>query len=74
MNNPDFLTSAGAASLAHRIVAYWLVKGFDANVWVEPVEATGCYQVRSDLVNGLPVVAAASLPQHCIFNRYERRR
>ena len=47
------------ADLAEQIVSYWEARGKDVYVWVERfgVRRNGepLYQIRSDMVNGLPV-------------------
>ena len=61
----DRLSSAGAYKLAQKIEEYWLGEGYIVKAWIEPVRAaikseTGedvvqtIFQVRSDLINGVP--------------------
>lgn len=57
----DSFTLALAERLAHKVRLYWKRRGYDVNTRVEPVpgldaETDGptLYQVRSDMVNGLP--------------------
>ena len=53
----DSFDAVGAAILANRITAYWRKRGYDVNVWSELVPGLKfeMWQVRSNLVNGLPV-------------------
>ena len=61
----DTLSSTNAYKLAQKIEDYWLGEGYAVKAWIEPVRAaikseTGedvvqtIFQVRSDLVNGIP--------------------
>lgn len=56
----DSFTREGAEALAHTIREYWGAQGHAVVVTVEcfahPTEARRLYQVRSNLVNGLPRV------------------
>lgn len=59
----EFLTRDKAFSLSKRIEQYWHERGFTwVAAFIEPVGVSGpghergCYQVRSNLVNGLPPV------------------
>ncbi len=62
----DTLTEHGAAILASRIRRYWEATGGVVNVWTErlsrPAGLGGSnsmtWQVRSDLINGLPRAGA----------------
>jgi hypothetical protein len=59
-DNP--FTEAGAGRLARKVERYWRKRGHPGvNVWVEPVfpDDPDCdvFQVRSDLVGGLPRAA-----------------
>ena len=62
----DTLSSTQAFKLAQKIEDYWLGEGYIVKAWIEPVraaiksESTGedqvqtIFQVRSDLINGVP--------------------
>lgn len=55
----DFSTRSGAAALAARIAAYWRERGYAVLLSVEekgfhPVTRAVRFEVRSDLVDGLP--------------------
>ena len=62
----DTLSSTQAYKLAQKIEDYWLGEGYIVKAWIEPVQAlvklqsTGedqvqtIFQVRSDLINGVP--------------------
>ena len=62
----DTLSSTNAYKLAQKIEEYWLGEGYHVRAWIEPVrasiksESTGegqvqtIFQVRSDLINGVP--------------------
>ncbi len=65
MNNLDALTSTGSKMLADRITEYWIDKGYSPQVWTERI-GDKTFQVRSDLVNGLPrrLTATADQGQH----------
>ena len=58
----DYLTMEGATRLASRIRDYWSARAEAVRVWVEPIKRAGlddrAYQVRSDLVGGLPARGA----------------
>jgi len=54
---PDFLSAAGAATLARRIRKYWEAAGFEIEVEVYPValvRGEPVMGIRSNLRNGLP--------------------
>ena len=67
----DTLSSTNAYKLAQKIEDYWLGEGYAVKAWIEPVrasiksESTGedqvqtIFQVRSDLINGIPKASAA---------------
>ncbi len=53
----DWLTAAGALTLAGKIRRYWQARGFDVEPFVEEFKVTDrgtVYGVRSDMVAGLP--------------------
>ena len=70
-SSSDTFSLGGATRLANKIRRHWRAKGHDVLVWVEEVPAgtshrefayrDGVYQVRSNLVNGLPRAAAIKL-------------
>ncbi|MBA2707483.1 MAG: phosphoglycolate phosphatase [Gemmatimonadaceae bacterium] len=66
-NNRDAFTADGANKLAKRIMAHWWGLGYDVDVWAEPVRVPLrhrdqlVYQVRSDMVNGMPVRRMAAV-------------
>ena len=52
-------TLAGATALANRIQAYWAERGYLVQTWViegryDPAHRSSRYDVRSDLIDGLP--------------------
>lgn len=56
---PDFCTRAGAQHLKSKIEAYWLERGHKVsvqlhNVGFHPAIRAARYDVRSDMVNGMP--------------------
>jgi hypothetical protein len=64
-NAGEYLTIDGAAKLAGKIRSFWFDKGHMISVWVEPIRVKPAganqsagpstfYQVRSNLVNGMP--------------------
>ena len=67
----DTLSSTTAYKLAQKIEDYWLGEGYVVKAWIEPVrasiksESTGedvvqtIFQVRSDLLNGIPKASSA---------------
>jgi len=70
-SNTDTFSLDGATRLANKIRRFWRAKGHSVLVWVEEVPAgtshrdfahrDGVYQVRSNLVNGLPRAAAIKI-------------
>lgn len=57
---PDTLTYEGALKLSMRLIDYWRKRGYALTPSVGPVkmagkQETGCYHVRSDMVNGRPI-------------------
>ena len=59
MNYAHTHTHTGAAALAKRIQAYWAERGYLVQTWViegryDPAHRSSRYDVRSDLVDGLP--------------------
>ena len=55
----DFCSRGGAAALKEKIEAYWRERGHDVmialhNVGFHPAIRAARYDVRSDMVNGLP--------------------
>lgn len=65
MRRPEKLQRSRSAirdkelKLAERIRAYWLVRGFEVNTWLDQEGYDDglrqfIYSVRSDMVNGLP--------------------
>lgn len=66
-SNTDTFTFEGAQRLANRIRRWWKAQGHEVLVWVEELptptrddftKRAASYQVRSNLVNGLPRSAA----------------
>jgi len=58
-----YLTEVGADILISRIRQYWSDRGFSPSVWKEPFSFSGIagsnnrhryFQIRSDMVGGLP--------------------
>lgn len=65
MASKDSFTAARAETLARTIARYWRNRGYNARVWIEPVDLTAdevLYQIRSDMVGGLPVKTADQVP------------
>lgn len=59
MNYAHTHTHTGAAALAKRIQAYWAERGYAVQAWVvescyDPAHRSSRFDVRSDLVDGLP--------------------
>ena len=58
-DGPDFCSRDGAHTLKHRIEAYWQERGFNVqvqlhNVGFHPAIRAARFDVRSDMVNGMP--------------------
>lgn len=61
MSNDDHLTRRGAELLASRIAKYWSKRRFTVDAFAEPLpQFPGQWQVRSDLVNGMPANVKSS--------------
>lgn len=59
LDGPDFCSRDGAHALKQRIEAYWRERGFNVhvllhNVGFHPAIRAARYDVRSDMVNGMP--------------------
>ena len=58
MSQHDFMTEAGATTLARRIRLYWMRKGYEVEVRIVDSHVGDTkgkvWGVRSDLVNGMP--------------------
>lgn len=55
----DYSGKYPSEELARKIASFWKEKGFDVNVWTEPVsnyftDRVKNYIIKSDLFNGLP--------------------
>ena len=53
----DSLSLERAGTLARKIERVWAASGYAVRAWVEPIpgiENETLYQIRSDMVNGLP--------------------
>jgi hypothetical protein len=64
----DYCSKEGAASLKEKIEAYWRERGYEVmvamhNVGFHPAIRAARYDVRSDMVNGMPRRAPASKPR-----------
>lgn len=58
-DGPDFCSRDGAHALKQRIEAYWRERGYNVqvllhNVGFHPAIRAARYDVRSDMVNGMP--------------------
>jgi hypothetical protein len=51
----DSLSKERAEELVKKIKWYWINKGQNVTVWIEPIPRFfKAYQIRSDLINGAP--------------------
>ncbi len=60
----DYTTRDGAQALAARIAEYWRDRGYEVMLQIEdvgfhPAIRAARYEIRSDLINGLPRPALA---------------
>jgi hypothetical protein len=65
----DYTSRDGASALKQKIEAYWRERGLDVmlslhNVGFHPAIRAARYDVRSDMVNGLPRGALKAPPAH----------
>lgn len=58
-HNHDHCGPIGAPALAERIRLYWKSRGFEIETKAEPVIGAPIFQVRSNLLCGLPQKEAA---------------
>ena len=64
---PDLCDHPGALILAERIESYWRQRGYEVSVTTQeagfvPTMRTRRHDVRSNMVNGLPIRAAKDQP------------
>jgi hypothetical protein len=69
MRDEDGFTASGAKRIAAAITDYWRARGHNTvRAWIElvPTQSEGMpiYQVRSNLLNGLPPLAANPTPKN----------